>query len=398
MNQLVTTMTQTVTKYNAALKCPVEKKCGACQLLGIPYEKQLLKKQEYVTKLLKKYGDIDPIIGMDTPTYYRNKVHAILDRQKNGQIVSGIYKEGSHEVIPVAHCYLEDQKADAIIAAIRSLLISFKFKIYNEDTQTGLVRHILIRTGHKSGEIMVVLVVSSFIFPSKQNFIKALRTLHPEITTIILNLNDKKTSMVLGDKEKVIYGKGYIEDLLCNHTFRISPKSFYQVNPIQTEALYKKAISLAELTGKEYIIDAYCGIGTIGIIASQMAKEVIGVELNSEAIKDAKLNAKCNGINNIRFYNADAGEFMVALAHENKQMIDVVFMDPPRAGSDKVFMDSVIKLGPKQVIYISCNPETLVRDLKYITGRGYKVEKICPVDMFPHTTHVECCVSLKKIK
>lgn len=396
MNQHATKMKQTASKHNIQLQCSVEKKCGGCQLLGMPYEMQLNYKQEQVTKLLKKYGFIEPIIGMNNPTYYRNKVHAVLDRPKNGQIISGIYKEGSHQVISVTNCYLEDQKADAIIATIRSLLPSFKLQVYNEDTRTGLVRHILIRTAHKSGEIMVVLVVSSFMFPSKQNFIKALRTLHPEITTIVLNLNDKKTSMVLGDKEKVIYGKGYIEDTLCGCTFRISPKSFYQVNPIQTEVLYQKAISLADLTGKERIIDAYCGIGTIGIIASQKAKEVIGVELNGDAIKDAKLNAKCNKQDNIKFYNQDAGKFMVDLAHENKQPIDVVFMDPPRAGSDKAFMDSVIKLGPRQVVYISCNPETLARDLKYLSGGGYKVKKICPVDMFPYTVHIETCVLLTK--
>lgn len=396
MNQYATKMKQTASKQNVQLKCPVEKKCGGCQLLDMPYEMQLSYKQEQITKLLKKYGPIEPIIGMHTPIHYRNKVHAVLDRPKSGQIISGIYKEGSHQVIPVTNCYLEDQKADAIIATIRSLLPSFKLQVYNEDTRTGLVRHILIRTGHKSGQIMVVLVVSSFMFPSKQNFIKALRTLHPEITTIVLNLNDKKTSMVLGDKEKVIYGKGYIEDTLCGCTFRISPQSFYQVNPIQTEILYQKAISLAGLTGKERIIDAYCGIGTIGMIASKKAKEVIGVELNSEAIKDAKLNAKCNKQENIKFYNQDADKFMVALAQESKQPIDVVFMDPPRAGSDKAFMDSVIKLSPKQIIYISCNPETLARDLKYLCGGGYKVKKICPIDMFPQTVHIETIVKLSK--
>lgn len=397
MNQLATKEKQITQKQVTVLKCPEEKKCGGCQMLSLPYKAQLVRKQDQVTKLLKQYGHVASIVGMAKPIYYRNKVHAVFERTKNGQIISGTYKEGSHQVVPVSNCYLEDQKADAIIAAIRSLLPSFKLQVYNEDTGTGLLRHVLIRTGHKNGEIMVVLVVSSFIFPSKQNFIKALRTLHPEITTIVLNLNDKKTSMVLGDKEKVIYGKGYIEDTLCGCTFRISPKSFYQVNPIQTEVLYEKAISLARLTGKERVIDAYCGIGTIGIIASQKAKEVIGVELNGDAIKDAKLNAKCNQQANIRFHNADAGKFMVALAKENKEPVDVVFMDPPRAGSDKAFMDSVIKLAPKKVIYISCNPETLARDLKYLSS-SYKVEEICPVDMFPHTTHVETCVSLKKIK
>lgn len=395
MNQQATKLKET--QRTQSLKCNVDKKCGGCQLLSMAYEQQLAMKQTQITKLLKAYGYVAPIKGMQQPIYYRNKVHAALARTKNGQVISGIYKEGTHEVIPVTNCYLENQKADAIIQTICSLLPSFKLQVYNEDTRTGLVRHILIRTGHQSGQIMVVLVVSSFMFPSKQNFIKALRRLHPEITTIVLNLNDKKTSMVLGDKEKVIYGKGYIEDQLCDCTFRISPKSFYQVNPVQTKVLYEKAISLARLTGKENVIDAYCGTGTIGIIAAKYAKQVIGVELNSDAIKDAKLNAKYNKRDNIKFYNEDASKFMVDLAHENTTPIDVVFMDPPRAGSTKQFMDSVIKLGPKRVVYISCNPETLARDLKYLCGGGYKVKEICPVDMFPHTTHVECCVLLIRL-
>ncbi|WP_054740707.1 23S rRNA (uracil(1939)-C(5))-methyltransferase RlmD [Cellulosilyticum ruminicola] len=398
MNQQATKLKETRVKQEQTFKCSANQKCGGCQMLSIPYEKQLEMKQAQITKLLKHYGYVAPIKVMQQPIYYRNKVHAVLDRMKNGQVISGTYKEGTHQVIPVKNCYLEDQKADAIIQTICSLLPSFKLQVYNEDTRTGLMRHILIRTGHQSGQIMVVLVVSSFMFPSKQNFIKALRKLHPEITTIVLNLNDKKTSMVLGDKEKVIYGKGYIEDQLCDYTFRISPKSFYQVNPVQTKILYEKAISLAHLTGKENVIDAYCGTGTIGIIASKYAKEVIGVELNNDAIKDAKLNAKYNKRHNIQFYNQDASKFMVSLAKENTKPIDVVFMDPPRAGSTEQFMDSVIKLGPKRVVYISCNPKTLARDLKYLCGRGYRVKEICPVDMFPHTSHVETVVLMSKVK
>ena len=242
---------------------------------------------------------------------------------------------------------------------------------------------------------MVVLVLSSPILPSKNNFVKALRKEHPEITTIILNINDKQTSMVLGERQTVLYGKGYIEDELCGCTFRISPKSFYQVNPVQTEILYNKAIELAGLTGKETVIDAYCGIGTIGLIASKHAKEVIGVELNSDAIKDAIINAKQNGIKNVIFYNKDAGEFMVEQAQMEKK-IDVVFMDPPRAGSDEAFLSSVVKLSPEKVVYISCNPETLATDLEYLVARGYQAETIVPVDMFAWTGHVETVVALHR--
>ena len=242
---------------------------------------------------------------------------------------------------------------------------------------------------------MVVLVLGSPILPSSNNFVKALRKEHPEITTVVLNINDRKTSMILGEREKVLYGKGFIRDELCGCTFRISPKSFYQVNPVQTEILYQKAIEFAHLTGKESVIDAYCGIGTIGLIASGHAKEVVGVELNKDAVKDAILNAKENQIRNVRFSQGDAGEFMEAMAAEGNSM-DVLFMDPPRAGSDEKFMASAVKMGPEKIVYISCNPETLARDLKYLTKKGYQVKKIQPVEMFAFTEHVETVCLLSK--
>lgn len=387
------TRVRTVTESGEKI-CPLYKKCGGCQLQGIDYEKQLTQKQRHVTELLGKFGKVNNIIGMENPYHYRNKVHAVFDYHK-GKVISGIYQEGTHEVIPVEECLIEDKKADEIIGSIRELLKSFKIKTYDEDTGYGLFRHVLIRTGYHSGEIMVVLVLSSPILPSKNNFVKALCKLHPEITTIVINVNEKRTSMVLGEREHVIYGKGYITDTLCDCQFRISPKSFYQVNPVQTEVLYKRAIELAKLNGTQRVVDAYCGIGTIGLIASKHAKEVIGVELNKDAVKDAVNNAKLNGIKNISFYNNDAGRFMVELA-EQEECVDVVFMDPPRAGSDEAFMNSVIKLAPEKVVYISCNPETLERDLTYMTKRGYRVEEICPVDMFAFTGHVETCVLLTR--
>ena len=282
--------------------CPVNKKCGGCQFLDMPYKQQLEQKQKNVQKLLKSFCKTEKIIGMDNPFYYRNKVHAVFGHKKDGTVISGTYEEGTHFIVPVDECLIEDQKADAIIRDIRDLLKSFKIKTYNEDTGYGLFRHVLIRTGFHSGQVMVVLVLGSPILPSKNNFVKALRKLHPEITTIILNVNGQKTSMILGEKETVLYGKGYIEDQLCGLTFRISSKSFYQINPVQTERLYGKAIELAGLTGKERVVDAYCGIGTIGLIASSRAKEVISVELNRDAVRDAIVNAKRNGIKNVRFY------------------------------------------------------------------------------------------------
>lgn len=377
------------------MKCNISKKCGGCQFQGIPYKEQLKKKQKKEQSLLGAYGKVCSIIGMENPYYYRNKVHAVFDRDRKGNIISGIYEEGTHRVVPVENCLIEDEKSQEIIRTIRGMLKSFKIRTYDEDTGYGLLRHVLIRRGFSTGEIMVVLVTGSPIFPSKNNFVKVLRKAHPEITTVVLNVNDRQTSMVLGDREKPIFGPGFIKDRLCGCMFRISPKSFYQVNPVQTEILYQTAIDYASLTGKETVIDAYCGIGTIGLIAAKKAGKVIGVELNKEAVKDARINAKENKITNVAFYQGDAGRFMVEMAAKGEKA-DVVFMDPPRAGSDERFLSSVVKLSPKKVIYISCNPETLARDLKYLTKHHYKVEKIQPVDMFPFCDHVETVCSLSR--
>ena len=373
--------------------CSYSRECGGCNILRETYDKELADKQKKVESLLKGYCKVEPIIGMKNPKHYRNKVHVVFDHDRKGNPISGVYEEGTHRVIPIDSCFIHNQKADEIIASIRGMLKSFKIKTYDEDTGYGLLRHVLIRTGFASGEIMVVLVLSSPILPSKNNFVKALLKLHPEITTIVINVNDKRTSMVLGDKEQVIYGKGYIDDKLCGKVFRISPKSFYQVNPAQTEVIYNKAIEMAKLTGNETIIDAYSGIGTIGIIVSDHAKRVIGVELNKDAVKDANMNAKRNEVKNIQFYQNDAGEFMSQIAAVN-ETVDVVFMDPPRSGSTEKFMDSIAALKPKKVVYISCNPITLERDLKYLLKKGYKAQSAIPVDMFPWTEHVETVVLL----
>ena len=404
-------------KQGKAEVCPYAKKCGGCDYQGMTYEKQLKEKQDYVRKNVADFCKVRPIIGMDNPYHYRNKVHAVFDVEKRrgnrsnsgkqsakghakaapGGVISGVYKAGTHEVINIDSCEIEDELSSAIVRDIRGLLHSFKIKTYDEDTGYGLLRHVLVRRGFHSGEVMVVLVLGSPILPSKNNFVKALRKLHPEIATVVINVNDKQTSMVLGEKETVIYGKGYIEDTLCGCTFRISPKSFYQVNPVQTEILYNKAIEYAALTGKERVIDAYCGTGTIGLIAASKAREVIGVELNRDAVKDAIINAKRNNIRNEQFYNADAGQFMVELA-EQKEKVDVVLMDPPRAGSDEAFLSSVVRLAPGKIVYVSCNPETLARDLKYLTRHGYQAVECQPVDMFPWTKHVETVVLLSHKK
>ena len=378
-------------KSGNALVCPYAKKCGGCEYQGLSYEEQLAKKQKWVSSLMKKHGTVYPIVGMEQPYYYRNKVHAVFDRDRKNNVISGVYKEGTHIVVPIDRCLIEDQLADDIIRTVKELMKSFKMKVYDEDTQYGFMRHILIKRGFATGEVMVVLVTASPVFPSKNNFVKALRAKHSEVTTVIQNINGRGTSMVLGEKEHILYGKGYIEDVLCGCTFRISSKSFYQINPIQTERLYGKAMELAGLTGKEKVIDAYCGIGTIGLIASKQAAEVIGVELNKDAVKDAIANAKRNEIKNARFYCEDASKFMVKMA-ENGQNADVVFMDPPRNGSTEVFIDSVALMAPKKVVYISCHPETLERDIRYFKKKGYQPEGCYPFDLFPWTGHVETVI------
>lgn len=389
--------TPKVRKDTAKKICPVAGKCGGCQWINKEYAEQLKAKETRFRKLMEPYCKPEPIIGMEQPTHYRNKVHAAFGEDRRHNVISGIYEANSHRIVPVDSCLIENKKADEIIVSIRGLLRSFKIRPYNEDTGYGLLRHVLVRVGHVSGEIMVVLVLGSPIMPSKNNFVKALRKLHPEITTVVVNVNDRGTSMVLGDKEQVLYGKGYIEDELCGRKFRISPKSFYQVNPVQTEKLYNKAMCYAGLTGKEVLVDAYCGTGTIGIIAADKAGKVIGVELNGDAVRDARNNARMNQISNIEFYQNDAGKFLVEMA-EQKAEVGVVMMDPPRSGSTEAFLDAVATIKPKRVVYVSCNPDTLVRDLKYLTKKGYQVKKCVAVDMFPFTESCEAVCLLTRIK
>lgn len=377
--------------------CPVYKKCGGCQLQNLTYQEQLAFKQKKVSKLLSQFCKVQPIIGMESPFHYRNKVQAAFRTDRNGRIISGVYQSGTHRIVSIDECMIEDAIADKIIVAVRKMLKSFKLTTYDEDTQRGFLRHILVKRGFATNEVMLVLVTGTPVFPSKNNFVKAITKEFPEIKTIVQNINPYRTNLVLGDVQKILYGKGYIEDILCGCKFRISPKSFYQINPIQTEILYGKAIEFAKLKGNETVLDTYCGIGTIGIIAAKNgAGSVIGVELNKDAVKDAVQNARANDLKNIRFYQGDAGEFMEAASEEDEKP-DVVFMDPPRAGSDKKFLSSLIKMSPKTVVYISCNPETMARDLYYLTQNStYKVRKIQPVDMFPHTSHIETVALLTK--
>lgn len=379
------------------VSCPVYKKCGGCQLQNMTYEQQLVFKQNNVNRLLRRFCTVEPIIGMALPYHYRNKVQAAFYTNRQGKIISGVYQSGTHHVVGIDSCQTEDKTADEIIVAIRKMLRSFKLTTYNEDTGKGFLRHVLVKRGFATNQVMVVLVTGTPVFPSKNNFVKALVKQFPQITTVIHNINPYPTNLVLGKNQKVLYGKGYIEDILCGCKFRISAKSFYQINPVQTQVLYNKAIELAQLKGSETVLDTYCGIGTIGIVAAKKgAGRVIGAELNPDAVNDARVNARLNELKNIRFFCCDAGDFMSDAANDSEKP-DVVFMDPPRAGSSEKFLSSLIKMSPKTVIYISCNPETLARDLDYLVKNSdYKVQKIQPVDMFPHTAHTECVVKLTR--
>ena len=389
---------QKPSRQASAAKCPHFGKCGGCQYLHLSYEEQLAAKKHQVKELMEKHCKVRPIIGMDeNPWHYRHKVQAVFGLDRKKQQISGVYEEKTHRILPVETCLIEDQKADAIIATVRSLLKSFKIKVYDEDTGYGLLRYVLIRKAEFTDEIMVVLVTASPVFPSKRNFVEALRREHPEITTVVQNVNDRTDSLVLGSKYQVLWGKGYIVDRLCGCSFKISPGSFYQVNPIQAQKLYEKAIELADLTGKETVVDAYCGTGTIGMIAAKKAGKVFGVESNPDAVRDAVGNAKANDVKNIRFYREDAGHFLQSCAADNMP-VDVVLMDPPRAGSSEEFLDAVAKIGPKRVVYVSCNPTTLERDCTYLEKQGYRAKEVWPVDMFPWSGAVETVVLLSHKK
>lgn len=378
------------------ITCSVSNDCGGCCYTKVPYDKTLSLKQKHVTELFRGVAECEKITGMYRPVCYRNKVHAAVGTNRDGRIITGTYKEGTHKIIPVDGCMIEDAQSENILKELRRLFQSFKYQPYNEDTKRGFIRHVLIRRGFSTDETMVVLVTGQVQFPSKNAFIKELLKACPSVTMIVQNINNMSTSMVLGKRNIVIYGKGYIEDVLCSNRFRISPDSFYQINVKQTEKLYKAAIKAAGINKNDTVVDAYCGIGTIGITAAKYAGNVIGIELNPKAVEDAQVNAQINNIKNIRFFEGDAGDFLVEYARNKKA--DVVIMDPPRSGSDEAFLKSLIKIKPRSIVYISCNPDTQIRDVKILEKGGYKAEKCMPFDLFPYTEHIENICVLKRGK
>lgn len=375
--------------------CPYNRQCGGCQLQKLPYPEQLKRKQRRAEELLGGFAPVAPIWGMEEPFHYRNKVYAAFALDARRQVVCGIYQPGSHAVGPVESCPIEDEMADRIIQSIRAMLRPFRIQVFDERNGTGWLRHVLVRRGFATGQVMVVLVAVSPIFKLQKPFLRELLEKHPEVTTVVLKLNDRFGPVVLGTREKALYGSGWIEDVLCGRRFRLSSRSFCQINPVQTEKLYRAAVDFAGLSGKETVLDAYCGIGTIGITACAGAKQVIGVEIKRDAVKDAIANARLNGLKNCWFTAGDAGEYMERMASD-KMRPDLVFLDPPHAGSDERFLRSLLRCAPGRVVHVSCDPETLARDLGVLTRGGYRVWKIQPVDMFPFTNHVETDVLLSR--
>ena len=380
--------------------CKISKKCGGCVYSGVDYKLQLAEKQKLIETLMGKFcnahGGVEPIIGMEKPLGYRHKVVRTFSTDRAGGLYSGLYEEGTHRVIRAEECIIEEQECLSVIKTIEKLAKDFKIRAYDEDKGTGLLRHVLVRKGFATGEIMAVLVLANFIFPGKNNFIRELTAAHPSVKTIVFNENHGKNSLILGKNQQVVYGRGFITDRLLGRSFKISPKSFYQVNPAQTERLYNTAVSFAGLTGREFCIDAYCGTGTIGIIAAERAGRVLGIELSPDAVRDAVANARENRVDNIKFRNADATEFLCEMAAAKTAPPEVLFMDPPRSGSTPEFISAAAALKVPKIVYISCNPETLARDAELFTGLGYKAERVQPVDMFPFTGHVECVVLMSR--
>lgn len=387
------TMTERSQKDGQKNSCPVYKKCSGCQLRNMSYEEQLKFKQIKVDRLMGKLCRPDRIIGMDDPVGYRHKVQTVFDF-RNGKAVKGIYQSATGGITAVDRCEANHPRADEISGIIRKLAVSMKIPVWCSRTGQGFLRHVLIRIAGATGEIMVVIAGTSEIFPSKNAFVKELIKKCPDITTLAytVNITDKIT---LGDKVEILYGKGYIEEKICGKKFRISPKSFAQINPVQTEKLYSLAMKYAGLTGRETLVDAYCGIGTLSLIASDKAKYVYGCEINRAAVNDAVINSKLNGADNVEFICSDSGKFMEEFNAEGFKA-DVVIMDPARAGCDRKFLSALVKAAPNKIVYISCCPETQAEDVFFLIKNGYKIKKLSPVDMFPFTNHVETVALLIK--
>ena len=373
--------------------CSIYKKCGGCTYRHIDYSHTLEMKTENVKNCLRKQkldiSSIKNIIGMGNPYYYRNKLQYPLGIGKDGKPVIGIYSERSHDIVPIKNCEIQNELSQEIANEIYKFILKYNIEIYNEKSLSGILRHVVIRIGIYTGEVMVTLVTNKRVIPKQKELILTLTQKYPQIKTIIKNINNKNTNVILGTENETIYGNGYIYDILGDYKFKISPLSFYQTNPVQTELLYNLVLEKAELTGNEIVFDLFCGIGTIGIFMAKRAKKVYGIEVIEDAIKDAKENAKINNINNIEFYAGKVEEVLKTLSINP----DVIVIDPPRKGCEQSTIETILKLKPNKIIYVSCNPATLARDLEMLR-KCYNVNEVQPVDMFPFTSHVECVTVL----
>lgn len=385
-------------KYRIEPKCPVFKPCGGCQLQHLNTQGQMIFKTKRVKDCLQRIGNcevaVNDCIMMDQPWYYRNKVQMPIG-VKGNHFVTGFYKQKSNEIIPCDNCYIQNKLSNQITNRVKELMEEFKIYPYDKLSHQGNIKHILTKHGYHTNEVMLVLISYQNKIKDIDKLVKIITKEFPMIKTVIQNINHRTDNVILGDKEVILYGQGYIYDTLLDNRYKISLKSFYQVNPIQVEKLYSKAIEFAELSKDDVVLDAYCGIGTITLSVAKHVKKVYGVEIVDAAIADAKNNAILNNINNVEFRCADAGEYMVELV-KNNQHLDVVFVDPPRKGCSNEFLDYLIQASPAKIVYISCDVATQARDIKYLQEAGYQVDTCQPVDMFPHTTHIENIVRLIK--
>lgn len=385
---------------NTNVDCSTYKRCGGCNLRHVNYKTTLKMKknvvQNLVNKNLKTKIIVKDTIGMEHPFHYRNKAQYPIGLDKNGNPMIGVFANRTHEVIQIDKCLIQNEEAEKIAKFICQFAQKNNISVYNEKTCQGLLRHIVVKVGIKTNQIMCILVLTSEKFPNEEKLISELTKQFPNITTIVKNINNKNTNVILGKTNINIFGNGYIYDKLGDYTFKISPLSFYQINPIQTEKLYDLALQAAKLTGKEIVFDLYCGIGTIGIYMANKAKKVYGIEIVEDAIKDAKENCKINNITNAEYYSGDTEKLLTDLIENKKIKPDVIVVDPPRKGLDNTTIENILKIKPKRLVYVSCNPATLMRDLSKLECE-YEIKEIQPVDMFPFTSHVEC-VSLMCLK
>ncbi len=377
------------------LNCKIAKKCNACQLNNLTYNEQIKFKFNKCLKYLGSYCKVEPVISMENPFSYRNKAQAVFKRERDKSISWGLYQSTTNTLVKTRECKLHTKHSNEIFNTLCALFKSFKIVPYDPFKGTGFVKSVVVREGFSSKEVMVIINGADPIFPAKKTFVSALLKKHPYITTVVTTVNKDRRKLFIGKTQDILFGDGYIKDKLCSKTFIISPQSFYQINPIQTEKLYKKAVELANLDGTQVVLDSYCGVGTIGICASDNAKKVYSVESVKDAIIDAKKNAKLNNIKNIEFACADAKDYIQSLKGENIK-IDVAFVDPPRIGCSREFLQAIVDMEIKTLVYVSCNVETQSRDIRFLKSNGYKVEHIQPVDMFPHTNHIESIALIKR--